>query len=283
MAVPPCYADLGKSARDLFSKGYNYGFHKLEVKTKTGSGVEFTTNGSSNHDSGKFTGSLETKYKLSDSGLTFVEKWNTDNTLGTEITIEDQLVKGLKLAFDTQFAPQTGKKSGKVKTSYKQEYVNVGCDIDCDFGGPTVHGSAVAGYNGWLAGYQMSFDTSKSKLTRNNFAVGYDSSDFTLHTAVNDGTDFLGSVFQKVNKSLDLGVQLHWTAGSNATQFGIAAKYVQDKDTTYRAKVSNNSQIGLSAQHRVKDGIMFTTSCLLEGKNFNAGGHKIGFGLEFEA
>ena len=42
------------------------------------------------------------------SGLTFNEKWTTDNTLGTEITIEDQLAKGLKLSFDTQFAPQTG-------------------------------------------------------------------------------------------------------------------------------------------------------------------------------
>jgi hypothetical protein len=28
--------------------------------------------------------------------------------LATEITVEDQLVKGLKLSFDTQFVPQTG-------------------------------------------------------------------------------------------------------------------------------------------------------------------------------
>lgn len=42
------------------------------------------------------------------AGLTFTEKWNTDNVLNTEITIEDQLAKGLKLAFDTSFAPQTG-------------------------------------------------------------------------------------------------------------------------------------------------------------------------------
>ena len=68
MTAPPCYGDLGKSARDLFSKGYNYGFHKFETKTKTDSGVEFTANGSSNHDSGKFTGALETKYKCSDYG-----------------------------------------------------------------------------------------------------------------------------------------------------------------------------------------------------------------------
>lgn len=41
-------------------------------------------------------------------GLTFKEKWNTSNVLFTEIAIEDQLVKGLKLEFNTSFAPQTG-------------------------------------------------------------------------------------------------------------------------------------------------------------------------------
>lgn len=45
---------------------------------------------------------------LSWTGLTFKEKWNTSNVLFTEIAIEDQLVKGLKLEFNTSFAPQTG-------------------------------------------------------------------------------------------------------------------------------------------------------------------------------
>ena len=42
------------------------------------------------------------------TGLTFSEKWNTDNTLGTEIAIQDQPTKGLKLSFDSSFAPHTG-------------------------------------------------------------------------------------------------------------------------------------------------------------------------------
>ena len=41
-------------------------------------------------------------------GLTFVEKWNTDNSFASEITIEDQLINGLKLSFDTQLVPHTG-------------------------------------------------------------------------------------------------------------------------------------------------------------------------------
>ena len=46
----------------------DYGFYKIEAKTKTANAVEFTSNGSSNHDSGKFAGSLETKYKWKDYG-----------------------------------------------------------------------------------------------------------------------------------------------------------------------------------------------------------------------
>ena len=33
----------------------------------------------------------------------------------------------------------------------------------------------------------MAFDSSKSALTKNNFAVGFSNGDFTLHTNVNDG------------------------------------------------------------------------------------------------
>lgn len=76
------------------------------------------------------------------------------------------------------------KKSAKLKTSYKRDYVNVGCDLDFDMAGPTVHAVAVLGYEGWLAGYQLAFDTAKSKVTQNNFALGYKAGDFQLHTNV---------------------------------------------------------------------------------------------------
>lgn len=283
MAVPPSYGDLGKAAKDLFSKGFNYGSYKVEAKTKSPAGVEFKTNGSTNHDSGKFTGTLETKYHCTDTGIDFVEKWNTDNTLGTEITMENNLAKGLKLTFEGSFAPQTGKKSGKIKTAYKRDYFNGSIDADFDFAGPTINASAVTGYQGWLAGYQMAFDTSKSKLVKSNFALGYKGDDIALHTSVNDGSQFGGSVYHRVSPKLECGVELSWTAGSNATSFGMGALYKPDRFSTFRAKLNNASQVGLCFQHKVKDGVTATASTLLEGKQINAGGHKVGFGLEFEA
>lgn len=48
----------------------------------------------------------------------------------------------------------------------------------------------------------------------------------------NDGTEFGGSVYQKVNNQLETAVTLAWTAGSNNTRFGIAAKYQLDSDAS---------------------------------------------------
>ncbi|XP_015738585.1 voltage-dependent anion-selective channel protein 3 isoform X1 [Coturnix japonica] len=284
MAAPPSYSDLGKAARDVFNKGYGFGMVKLELKTKSSSGVlEFTAGGSSSTDTGKALGNLETKYKIKDYGLTFIQKWNTDNTLGTEVSIEDQLAEGLKVAFDTIFVPNTGKKSGKLKTSYKREYVNLGCNIDIDLSGPTIYGWAVLGYEGWLAGYQMAFDTAKSKLSQNNFALGYKAGDFQLHTNVNDGTEFGGSIYQKVNDKVETSVNLAWTAGSNNTRFGIAAKYQMDEKTSIVAKVNNASLIGIGYTLALRPGVKLTLSGLIDGKNFSAGGHKVGLGFELEA
>ncbi|KAL2087670.1 hypothetical protein ACEWY4_016498 [Coilia grayii] len=281
MAVPPSYSDLGKSAKDIFSKGYGFGIVKLDLKTKSQNGVEFNTSGSTNTDTGKTGGNLETKYKMKEIGLSLTQKWNTDNTLATEVAVEDQLAQGLKLALDTSFVPNTGKKSGKLKSSYKRDYINLACDLD--FEGPIVHSAAVLGYEGWLAGYQMAFNTAKSKLVQNNFALGFKAQDFQLHTNVNDGTEFGGSIYHKVNDQLETAVTLAWTAGSNNTRFGVAAKYQLDKDASISAKVNNASLVGVGYTQSLRPGVKLILSALIDGKNFNSGGHKVGMGFELEA
>lgn len=61
---PPAYPDLGKQARDIFSSGYHFGLVKLNCKTQSAAGVEFSTGGQSDQESGKVQGNLETKYKV---------------------------------------------------------------------------------------------------------------------------------------------------------------------------------------------------------------------------
>lgn len=281
--APPQYADLGKAAKDLFNKGYNYGTVKLDVKTKTKNDIDFNLTGEHNNDVQKSLGTLEAKYKSPAHGLTLVEKWNTDNILKAELTLEDSLLKGLKIGLDSSYSPATGKKSGLLKTAYKHDKFLLNTDVDLDLSGPVVHNSLVIGHLGWLLGLQTSFDTSKSQLTRSNFAVGYQAPDFTLHTNVNDGNEVGGSIYQRINQQLELGVSLSWSSVSNQTRFALASKYQLDKYANVQTKVNNLSQIGLSYSQQLRDGVKLILSSLIDGKNINGGGHKLGLGLELEA
>lgn len=189
----PCPKDIPKvtsndqkliSSCVILSLSQDFGLVKLDVKTKTPSGVDFTVNGNSNNDTGRVTAALETKYLIKDYGLTMKEKWNTDNILSSEVTVEDQVVKGLKLGVNCSFAPQSGKKTGAIKTAFKTDSLHLNSDIDLDYAGALIHGSGVLGYQGWLAGAQLSFDPSKNRLTRTNFAIGFNTPEFILHTNV---------------------------------------------------------------------------------------------------
>jgi len=279
--IPPKYSDLGKAAKDLFDKGYNYGFAKVDLKTTANNGVAFTTKGSSCLDSGNIDGSLETKYKPSCGGMTFTEKWSTDNKLTAEAVLEDQVVVGSKVSVVTNFSPSSGKKSGALKTSYARDNVNITLDTDFNIMGPTLQGSSVFGCEGWLAGYQFAFDTTNKALTKSNFALGYDGGDMQVLATVNDGSEFGGSVYQKVQNGVQLGVQLSWDKGQSATRFGVASKYTIDADSSINAKVNNSGAMGFGYSHKLREGVTLTLSSLLQGNKLNEGGHKLGLGVEF--
>ena len=173
--APPCYADLGKSAKDIFSKNYrkflppdrsfglfcfcyalncnvlsivsDIGLVKLDVKTKTANNVEFSLAGTSINDTGRVNASFETKYFFRDFGATLKEKWTTDNTIMSELAFENQLIKGSKLTLNGNIAPQSGKKSAAVKGVLKGECYHANADFDFDSlnNGTVCNGSIVLG------------------------------------------------------------------------------------------------------------------------------------------
>jgi len=277
--APPSYADIGKQARDVFGKGYHFGLVKLDVKTKTTSGVEFNAGGTS--VDGKVAGSLETKYKIPAHGLTLTEKWNTTNVLNTTVDLQDKLVPGLKLTLDTTFKPETNAFAGKLKEEYKHEKILFNADVNLQ-ANPVVNASAVFGYGPWALGYQAAFDTGKKALTANNFAVGYTTKEMIIHANGSDKKVFGGGVYHKISPDLETGVTITSAVGG-ATSFGIGCKYSLGKDCCVRAKVDNSSVVGLSYQQQLREGITLTFSTAIDGNRLNEPGHKVGLALEMEA
>jgi len=278
--APPLYADIGKQSRDVFGKGYHFGLVKLDVKTKTNTGVEINCSGSSPTEGGAVSGSLESKYKDAKNGLTFTEKWATDNTLSTTLDYQCQWYTGQKFTLDTGFKPSTGEKSGKVKYELKHDKLGLTTDFNIA-PNPVVNASATVGHGKWVAGYQMAFDTGKSSLTKSNFSVGYSAADIAVHGSVTDGKLFGAGIYQKLNPHLETGVAI--TAASGTSTFGVGCKYNLDDKASVRAKVNNNSLVGLSYQQKLRDGVTVTLSSNIDCTKLNAPGHKLGIALELEA
>lgn len=278
------YGDLGKQARDVFSKGFHFGLVKLDVKSRTSTGVELTAGGVSNQETGKVAGSLEGKYSLADYNTTVKTAWSTANILSSKFEFQDVLVKGLKISMDTTYSIPTNTKDGKISAEYKHDLVSLSGDVDLNLqGGPLVNAAAVLGHGPYTVGYQIAYDTAKSKLTKNNVGLGLTGNDYIFFANVNDGQVFGSSIYKKVSPGLECGFTLGWTASANTTSFGMGTKYQLDDTSCVRAKVNNSRQLGLGYEQKLSKGITLTLSTLIDGKNLNQGGHKVGLGLELNA
>jgi len=280
---PPLFVDLGKPARDVFSRGYNINFVKLDTTTRSGD-IEMKTSSQQNIGTGKMHGGIDVKYKIPNQGVSITEKWNTDNTLITEIIVENKLLKGSKLVMDTTYAPYVGKRTGKVKGEYKHENVAINMDVNIDHtGGPIFNAAVVGGYQNWYLGYNIGFDPAKQKVSHSNFGLAFDKGDFGAHALVNNGTEFGGNLYHRVNSQLEIAANLNWATGESNTRFGVGAKYDIDRDTVVRGKVNNQSQLGVGLTHTLKPGLKFTASALVNIATLSDGGHKLGFGIEYDA
>lgn len=281
--APPKFADLNKQVNDIFNKGFFFNVFKLDLKTRTQNGVNFNVVGEHNTENSQTLGSLETKYVVPEYGLTFLEKWNTSNLLKCEITAENAFARGFKVVFDASLVPNSGKKTAELRTAYTHDRAHIETNVAFDPSGPILNGAIVLGHQGWLAGYQYVFNTAKSLMTKNNFAVGFRAKDFTLHANMNDSNEIGGSVYQRINDNLETGIQLAWASNANQTRLSLASKYQLDQQTSVGVKLNNNCQVGLSFQQFLRPGVKLTLSALFEARNLNAGGHKVGLGLELDS
>lgn len=73
------------------------------------------------------------------------------------------------------------KKTAELRTAYTHDKAHVETNVAFDNTGPILNGAVVLGHQGWLVGYQYVFNTARSVLTKNNFAVGFRAKDFTLY------------------------------------------------------------------------------------------------------
>jgi len=277
---PVKFSDLGKDAKDLLEKNFHFGAVKIEGKTKSKSGVQFTTTGKLDTESGNVFGGLDGKLVSGCKNLDVTTKWNTNNVVEVNAT-HSNAVPGLTAEVDASFSPDTGKKTAKLSSSFTHEYFHSTHDIDVT-AGPLMHGSLVLGYKGALLGTSGSFDVSSTALKSNGISFAYHGDGYKIHSSMTDFAKYGGSISHNVNDNLSAAAAVAWAEGASPS-VTVAGQYKIDADSSMKVKVDNGLRVGLSYISKLRDGVQVTLSALVNAKDVNGGGHKLGMSLNFDA
>lgn len=281
--APPAFADLGRASKDLLNKHHHAGFHKFNYKIKPLKDVDLSADTSFNNETSILqSAALETKYNIQPHGVIVKQKWSLDNIFTGEVSAEDYFARGLKAGLTGSFAPTSGRRNCKLTCSYKSPFFNLNSDLDFDKSGPVLTGAGVFGYLGWLAGMKMTFDPTKNKLSKSNFALSYRAPNFHVTGHVDDGQELNCSIQHKLDENFEGVVNIGWSSESSPVKFAVGGHYKVSKDSAWRVKFNSINQLHVSLIHRLTPNLRLTLSEMIDVKELGNNNFKYGFGLDYE-
>ncbi|PCH39900.1 voltage-dependent ion-selective channel [Wolfiporia cocos MD-104 SS10] len=287
--VPPSWKDLGKSSNDLLGRDFPISGTTLEVKTNTPSNVTFKVAGTRDTKSALINADLEGKYVDRKHGLVFTQTWTTANVLRTQVELENQIAKGLKIDLNTALTPDSGSKSALFTTTYKQPGLHSRAFLDL-FKGPTFTADTVIGRDGFLAGAEASYNVTEGKVTRYATAVGFSAPEYavTLHGLGNLST-FAASYYHRVSPDVEAGAKAVYDtkATTQGVSLEVGAKAYLDSAAFVKAKINNSGILALGYTQALRPGVRASFGLALDTQRLNevapsGPAHKFGASFTFE-
>ncbi|WOO85708.1 Mitochondrial outer membrane protein porin [Vanrija pseudolonga] len=287
--VPPSWKDLGKSASDLLQKDYPIHGTSLEVKTLTPSNVTFKVAGTRDSKSNVIAGDIEGKYVDFKNGLTVTQAWTTTNLLRTQVELENQIAKGLKLDLATTLNPEKSTKSAILTAIYKQPSVHTRATVDL-FKGPTFTADAVVGHDGFLVGAEASYDVQAGSITRYAGAVGFSAPEYAVSLHGLNLSTFSASYYHKVSKDVEAGAKAIYDTKSTTrgVALEVGAKAYLDNAAFVKAKINNAGVLVLGYTQALRPGVKAAFGLALDTTKLNdstasTAAHKVGASFTFNS
>jgi len=280
--APADFGDIAKTAKDLLSKDFNFGKTKLEAKTVSASGVEFTSTLERNNGDGVLKADIKTKVKHQESGLVLTDSYSTNNDLSLKVE-SPEFVQGLKVELDSKFNLEAKQSTDlKFGLAYKTDWLNSSFTANL-FNKPKAKVDAVFKTGDFLVGGQVTIDPISAKLTDVSAALGYSSSDYSLslHASETFGT-YSGFVSHKVSDKVTVSTATSYRQGDERSLVEFGSQFNLDKDASLKVKFDSMGKIGLGYVQKVRPDVKASFGLLIDSHNLDQSGHKYGFGLTFE-
>lgn len=276
--APPEFADIGKDAKDLLSKDFNFGKIKIEAKTFTQSGVEFSSllERASELD---FKGEVKTKF--SSNGLTFTDTYTTSNDLSLKVEATN-LADGLKATFEGSFNPYDSGKDVKLGYSFKSSNLTTTGNVNA-LKKPTAKVDFVAGFEGINVGAQTSYDINKGSVSDYSAAVSYGEKDYSVAIHANKKfSEFAASYHHSVSSDVAIAASAGWKGGDKSFSVEFGTQYKIDRDATLKAKFNSSGLVGLGYIQKIRPDLKATFGLSVDTRKLEGGQHQIGYSFLFE-
>jgi len=271
---PGLFSNIGKKARDLLTKDYNYD-QKFAVATYSDDGLGITSTGM--NKGGLFCGDIATLYKYQKS--TIDVKVDTNSNISTTITI-DEVIPGAKTVFSFKLPDD---KSGKLEVQYLHEHVGLSSSIGLT-PKPVVDFSTAIGSDVFTVGGEVGFDTSSGLFTKYNAGIGITKPEFSAAVIFADKGDTLkASYLHELNPITKtcFAAEISRKFSANQNTFTVGSSYALDPLTTMKTRLNNHGKLGTVLQHEWKPKSLITLSSEFDTKALDKS-PKIGLALAYK-
>ncbi|KAI4344401.1 hypothetical protein L6164_011633 [Bauhinia variegata] len=272
---PAPFSDVGKRARDLLTKDYNFD-QKFTLSIPSSTGLGLIATGLKKGEI--FVGDVSTNYK---SGRTVVDvKVDTNCNVSTKVTVND-VFSNTKSVLSFSLPDH---KSGKLDV----QYLHPRAAIDSSIGlnpSPQLALSATMGSKDLSLGAEVGFDTASALFTKYNAGIAFNKPDFTASLMLADKAETLkASYIHCLDRSdgFTVAAELTHRFSTLENRFVFGTSQSIDPFTVVKSRFTNDGKAALLYQREWRPKSHVTFSAEYDAaKNFGQA-TKFGLGLSLK-
>ncbi|VDM30829.1 unnamed protein product [Hydatigera taeniaeformis] len=235
------FADIGKPARDLFTKYFKFNLINFDFKSNTEENVDLHIQCTENDN--QIVATSEVTFKPV-GGVSVKTKVDSKNQISSDVEIKNKALLA-KHNIVATVDHSLGTKQLKLKNSVERDKVNAEIEMEFASKYPLVTASVAVGDKGYVAGAQFVVSTDNLKLRKHTYSVGYSGGDIEVYGSVNDQKHIEWKVIQTYQR-MSVGCMFSWLGSFSNTKFGIASLYKVNEDTFIKGRIDENSRLALA-------------------------------------
>jgi hypothetical protein len=238
MGGPPLFADAGKAARDLVTKGFVAG-HTLMLSSPGPRAATVTTTATIVQD--VTVGIVMATFQEGNTthNLSFA---TTGNQIQTQSTIANFGVAGLTAGVQTSFP---GGENGKAHVTYQHDFAALHAKIHGFKAAPDLELSANLGSKRMFAGGSLLYNTETRNIGMTKAGVGFTNDEFTgtlvFDPLIEKSFDLYFTRF--LSPRCQVGTHIHRLYEKGLTSAKVAGSYVYNSQTTLKGRFDDKGLV----------------------------------------